>query len=74
MEDELHFLFECKTYQQQRLKLYDRLPELPHESQPINRLKILNHYPYAYGNYIDELWKERNNKLKMLMQYGVKQP
>ena len=63
VETELHFLFECQCLQEVRIRLYHKCPEVLQFPNVVNRLKYLCKKPYVLGNYISNLWQERQKLL-----------
>ena len=60
VEDEIHFLFNCSKLQNQHVKLYDKVPELLHIENLVSRFENLCNCPFIFGNFIEQLWYERN--------------
>ena len=58
VETECHFLFECELYRDERLQLYEKIPELLHHSNHLIRLKMLCNMPYTFGNYLSKIWNK----------------
>ena len=63
IEDELHFLFECRTLKEPHVKLFNKCPETLNYSNAIDKFNYLSNKPFILSNYVNELWKMRQEKL-----------
>ena len=63
MEDELHFLFKCDKYDEWRLSLYHKLPELLNFNDNLKIFQLLNEHIYIFSNYLKAIWELRNNAI-----------
>ena len=59
-ETELHFLFKCSKLSTLRENLYLKVPELLSKSCNISKLEYLSQLPHTFSNYLQKLWKTRN--------------
>ena len=63
VENELHFLFGCKTLENIRINLYYEHPELLNYCTDVDKCTFLFAKPYIVGNYVKKLWQVRENVL-----------
>ena len=62
VEDELHFLFQCKNPEMNTLKIelyHQLLPELLNHENDFIKFREINNHPHIFGKYITRLWDKR---------------
>ena len=59
VETEYHFLFHCKSLDQERLNSYYMYPELLNFSEDACKLIQLSLKPYLLGKLVDKLWHKQ---------------
>ena len=61
VEDEIHFLFECRNnnIHEKFSKVMLKVPELSSNSDYFSMIMILSEKTYIFGNYINDLWYDR---------------
>ena len=62
-EDECHFLFDCESTKRIRLAMYHKEPELLNLCNNPDKFKVFCKKPHRFGNYVHDLWNERNTLL-----------
>ena len=62
VETETHFLFKCRSYECERQKLENKIPELRACENDDERFKLLTDMPYTFANYLAKLWNIRKDK------------
>ena len=65
-ETELHFLFNCESYDKARNKLYYNFPELASCADNCEKFQKLCTMPYTFSNFIAEIWNLRTAKIQTL--------
>ena len=65
LEDELHFLFKCSTYEKPRHELFKKLPELNDIVEDVKKLETLCNMLHKMGHYIKRIWEMRNEHVKI---------
>ena len=63
-EDENHFLFDCPSTNVSRINLYDKHPELLHQTNNHEKIRMLCNLPYTFVNYVDNLWSLHSDLLR----------
>ena len=67
VENEFHFLFNCKSLAECRLKTYHKHPEILNHANDHCKFNFLCKKPYVLGSTIKHLWHERMYKINEIV-------
>ena len=65
VESDCHFLFHCEKLQNERIRLYHKVPELLNYVNDLDKIKLIMNMPYTLDNYVYILWKKREEIMKL---------
>ena len=63
VQDEFHFLFDCKHYHDECENLYNKVTELRNCRSNKDHFIIINNMPFKFANYIASIWDKDNKSL-----------
>ena len=61
-------IFRCIPLTHIRIKHYHKFPKILNQIDDAQKLVFLTKYPFMFGKFIDELWRERTKILQSVLQ------